>query len=443
MYRVRHGKIWRTALGLLVYFSILLVSGDCMAQPEGMFPVIPSEQGNMDNLTIPFELPGQLYEGSYLQFPNSFAKKEFRYTREGVILVYFYKTKGLAGKDMKFFAEKNYKISKEESNILAEHFGCLQEEEKGLVSTAWFTMNSQIIGIQVPRNMMERKELIKIGEEIILSYDKRIEQMFSTPEKCFETYLKAVNTQNTGLIMECMYNDGSERAKRSLIYLKTMVPYLSMVRIAQGRREKKEDVEFGKAEIISDDEARLPIISDVKIIRESAAFMLLSLGSSSRYYKTDNVWIPFRKIDGKWGIDLATLQNTALERARGAARRATCRSNLKQIGLALHMYAADYDEKFPDDFSALYPNYIGTAKIFKCPNDKTMSEMKEIKPDTRVSYVYVTGLTNQDSADRILAYDASPDFHNGEGRNVLFLDGHVAWYTEKEFQKLLNKNKEE
>jgi prepilin-type processing-associated H-X9-DG protein len=41
----------------------------------------------------------------------------------------------------------------------------------------------------------------------------------------------------------------------------------------------------------------------------------------------------------------------------------------------------------------------------------------------------------------IILYDSSPDYHEGEGRNVLFIDGHVAWMPEEQFQKLLGEQK--
>jgi prepilin-type N-terminal cleavage/methylation domain-containing protein/prepilin-type processing-associated H-X9-DG protein len=81
-----------------------------------------------------------------------------------------------------------------------------------------------------------------------------------------------------------------------------------------------------------------------------------------------------------------------LSRARESARRASCLSNMKQIGLATMQYAQDYDETLPargitaarvqwiqffadPDVYSVYPNYIGSilpyaknTQIFACPS---------------------------------------------------------------------------
>ncbi|MCD6351911.1 MAG: DUF1559 domain-containing protein, partial [Armatimonadetes bacterium] len=44
---------------------------------------------------------------------------------------------------------------------------------------------------------------------------------------------------------------------------------------------------------------------------------------------------------------LAAILFPVFAKAREKARQASCASNLKQIGLALLMYAQDYDERFP------------------------------------------------------------------------------------------------
>lgn len=87
---------------------------------------------------------------------------------------------------------------------------------------------------------------------------------------------------------------------------------------------------------------------------------------------------------------LAAMLLPALARARERARRGVCISNLKQIGLAMHMYKNDYSV-FPStyavrtvccskfnacwqnpptaQFGLLIPRYIETRDIFRCPSD--------------------------------------------------------------------------
>lgn len=74
---------------------------------------------------------------------------------------------------------------------------------------------------------------------------------------------------------------------------------------------------------------------------------------------------------------LAAILFPVFARARENARRSSCQSNLKQIGLGMLQYAQDYDEKVVDtDYGngayswrdAIYP-YVKSEQIFMCPSD--------------------------------------------------------------------------
>ena len=51
-----------------------------------------------------------------------------------------------------------------------------------------------------------------------------------------------------------------------------------------------------------------------------------------------------------------------------------------------------------------------------------------------MSYIYLTGLTGNTLDNRIVAFCKHE--HN-DGRTVLFFDGHVKWYEEKDFKELI------
>ena len=92
---------------------------------------------------------------------------------------------------------------------------------------------------------------------------------------------------------------------------------------------------------------------------------------------------------------LAAILFPVFARARENARRSSCQSNLKQIGLGLLQYIGDYDEKMPRSaygpgatavaapsdsiyykwMDAIYP-YTKSAQIFNCPSDALSSPYK-------------------------------------------------------------------
>jgi prepilin-type N-terminal cleavage/methylation domain-containing protein/prepilin-type processing-associated H-X9-DG protein len=85
---------------------------------------------------------------------------------------------------------------------------------------------------------------------------------------------------------------------------------------------------------------------------------------------------------------LAGILFPVFAQARASARKSTALSNLKQIGAALHMYTADYDEHLPDrwpiwngykdffwrvdggDLPSLLKPYVKNAAVWYSPEDR-------------------------------------------------------------------------
>jgi len=166
---------------------------------------------------------------------------------------------------------------------------------------------------------------------------------------------------------------------------------------------------------------------------------------------------------------LAAMLLPALARAREQARRGVCISNLKQIGLALKMYAQDYDENFPyaADLNTVpclsllvgtttEQGYMEDEGAFKCPSDmnwgrpnSTIAPNPAVDPFTRLqnkcSYAYALQLHEQVADETAVVMDKAGTIgsdwslaalttgtaetvnHKSEGVNVLFKGGNAKW----------------
>ena len=180
---------------------------------------------------------------------------------------------------------------------------------------------------------------------------------------------------------------------------------------------------------------------------------------------------------------LAAILFPVFSRARAKARQASCISNLKQLGLAVDMYAQDYDEYLPphNDNEPPYPPYdwrydtfiyhlipyTKNVQITKCPDDAAWVAPPNGTPGTDRwwSYDFNRGceygpqqpgwlsafevpagtilmfdgseedegveLTDNDSLDRDPSQwnpdNARAYRRHSDGHNILWADGHVKW----------------
>lgn len=93
---------------------------------------------------------------------------------------------------------------------------------------------------------------------------------------------------------------------------------------------------------------------------------------------------------------LAAILFPVFARARENARRASCQSNLKQIGLALVMYTQDYDEKaFATSqgiwWTTPYEPYLKSTQVLQCPS-ATITRVTNYNVNwTVMGYLYAPG----------------------------------------------------
>jgi len=150
--------------------------------------------------------------------------------------------------------------------------------------------------------------------------------------------------------------------------------------------------------------------------------------------------------DNGWRIDLmqSAVKSGAfppeiVEMLRQHAAQTVCANNLKQVLLAVHMYAQDHNGTFPNSerwTDDLLP-YAKDEQLFRCP----------AHPETRCGYALNTRFAGkalagiENPAGAVLAFESTAgkwngadggtslaENHNG-GAMVGFADGHVQWMT--------------
>ena len=119
---------------------------------------------------------------------------------------------------------------------------------------------------------------------------------------------------------------------------------------------------------------------------------------------------------------LAAILFPVFARARENARRSSCQSNLKQIGLGILQYIQDYDEKMPSygppvnvGWADAVQPYVKSTQLFQCPSEPKSPNNNPLACPTSSG---CTGFGETGYTDYF--YNGGLTFYNGsfsEGRN--------------------------
>jgi prepilin-type N-terminal cleavage/methylation domain-containing protein/prepilin-type processing-associated H-X9-DG protein len=132
---------------------------------------------------------------------------------------------------------------------------------------------------------------------------------------------------------------------------------------------------------------------------------------------------------------IAAILFPVFARVRESARRSSCQSNLKQIGLGIAQYVQDNDERMPFIFqdyrttgykglgsnyqyqtwsSEIYP-YVKSTQLFFCPSD---SESRK-KTNANMSSQYFKEISGDDTAGMIQSYGGNAMYINPSSTPLL------------------------
>ncbi len=121
----------------------------------------------------------------------------------------------------------------------------------------------------------------------------------------------------------------------------------------------------------------------------------------------------------------------AMTRARNQARRVASMSNMKQLALAVIMYADEHDGKLPDELEQA-KSYFGGTSI-----SRLLESPRKPKGFAGPSYIYVPGYArNSESPFKCIILYENPEFCD-DVVNVAFLDGHVEAMKPEAFRQAL------
>jgi prepilin-type N-terminal cleavage/methylation domain-containing protein len=134
---------------------------------------------------------------------------------------------------------------------------------------------------------------------------------------------------------------------------------------------------------------------------------------------------------------LAGLLFPLLSQARARARETACRSNLRQLGMAVQMYHDDFDE-LPPHLSTLAPAYVRDPRVLLCPSDPLHGHHSgnnflegDLYLPSGVSYDY---LPNWTEALKLGWWQPGP--HYGPGRwDASTPLSECAWHWATQFNK--------
>jgi hypothetical protein len=144
------------------------------------------------------------------------------------------------------------------------------------------------------------------------------------------------------------------------------------------------------------------------------------------------------------GVGVAALAPSFSDTARKAVS-ARVSERFKQIGLAIHLYAADFD-RFPSRLSDLYPKYLKDLSVFEPPpfGRGLIKTPSDIDNPEKSGLVYVRNRDLRGFSRDVQMYEVNPTFLPERGEtarplhHVLCINNTIRGLTESNLERVLS-----
>jgi hypothetical protein len=380
---------------------------------------------------LPFNVPSKLSNGEFLFFQAANSVSSFPYSDGTIINVYTYSDTEAAAKDFGAIDNVSVAVSVETNTVLSR-IGArtfTAGERKFLA----FLMGESLLAISYLGSKLTTAEALKTGEQIFIDAREKMKKLFADPEAAFKTFCGAIETGNEPMMFTSLASPIPDEFR-----MRIGGRMESIISFSSRRRQGPRFV-LAETEKLDNDTVNCRMVEDVPNLWNSPWFRVVREGlielQLSQYASTDEYWIPFRKQDGLWKIDIAMIKRKAIMRTENEFKAAKelqdCQRNFQQISYALRNWRnRNRNNRLPENPKDILASRGGSAKLV-CPGAESQGIAYDINNSNLLYFPYPTA-TDELPANALIFCDREGAHPHPEPKRVLLsLDYRVEIVSEE------------
>ena len=376
---------------------------------------------------LPFDAPKRLPDGQFLLFKGADSQAAFAYSDGTEIIVYGYADADAAAADFAAIENSGVLVASDKCKGLSQAGARIFAA--GGRSNLAFQMGDSIIAVCYDAKKLSDAQATETGEWV---YAKALEQMrkrFETPQATLVTLCEAFGAGNMPLIFSCFAAPVPDDFRRNIAG-----------RVASGQarffgQESRPSVTA--TEELDNEAANCRVVEGGTNLWNAPWFRALNEGLPGfqiSYFgqSSENVWVPFRRQDNLWKIDLSLIKSKGLARTeedfKDFVALQECRNNLAQLSFWVQQWLRDR-ARLPEDPRELL-RQTAQYSLLSCPGAAKKSIEKDQYNCSLIYFPYPQELRELPRNALVFCDRAGVHPYPEPQRVVLTLDGGVQVVSE-------------